>query len=162
MLQKFLVLRLLIATNIVIAMDDPTNYKIPAVLSSQSNKTIVEPTNSASKTALSSWTDDDKSNLIKILLEDSPINPDTGNTPLHYAAAIHEVPDLVTLMLQRKPELKNLIDHCNKQGFSPYILALLKNNTAGAQILKELGAKLDWPKKMYLPDSQKTISIEQP
>lgn len=108
------------------------------------------------------WSDMAKSTVIKALFEFPRICPTSGNTILHYAATLPQIPNLITLVLEKNPDLKKDIDHRNKQGFSPYILALMKNNEAGAQILKDHGANLDWPKKMYFPDLQKTISVEQP
>ena len=143
------------------ALSPRSQYEKMKALCAHEKKQLEDEANSVSKEPLV-WSDEEKSTAIKALLEFPRICPTSGNTLLHYAATLPCLPDLIALVLEKNPNLKDDIDHHNKQGFSPYILALINENTAAAQILKDHGANLDWPKKMYFPDSQKTISIEQP
>lgn len=101
------------------------------------------------------WSDEEKFNLLEVLLKFPAIDPSNGNTILHYAAATQEAPDLVALLLEKKPDLKTLIDHYNKQGVTPLLLALIKGNEKGAIALMEHGANVKLPEKIESADSQK-------
>ena len=154
MLHKLLIICLFTTTYMMIAMDAPSNYQTlkiltgksdiaeKAIAGAQERYKIFESDSTSCEKPAAPWEDEAKSNFIKMLFEFSPIDS-LGNTALHYAAAMLEVPDLVTLMFNQKPELKSLIDHYNNQGMTPLLLALEKENIKAALALIHYGANVE-------------------
>lgn len=87
---------------------------------------------------------------IETLLSVPESDPDTGDTPLHFAAANPSDIDLITELCKVQPQLKQKIDQYNNQGLTPFLVALLADNSKAFASLKALGANTSLPEKAAL------------
>lgn len=87
----------------------------------------------------SSFTPKEQHILLQTFATSTEILDPQNNTVLHMAVALREFPDLVALLLAKKPHLANYTNCANAKGVTPLILAFHVQNIGALQTFGLLG-----------------------
>lgn len=136
MLYKLVIISLFIITYTGTAMD---NSKLPAAPEKSSIRIPAPLRRPVAKQDI----DEYKRALTDRYLKGAIIDRATGNTPLHIAANNPQIPDLIEIFFQKKPELTEFINHRNHQGNTALEIAKGRNHQRAVNELLRQGARVD-------------------